>query len=66
MGAQAVASGTAAMITGYTLGGAIGPLVSGAALQWGGAWGLSLWLAGLSGAVMCASFQARDKSEIQC
>jgi MFS family permease len=57
MGAQAVASGTAAMITGYTLGGAIGPLVSGAALQWGGAWGLSLWLAGLSGAVMCASLK---------
>lgn len=66
MGAQAVASGTAAMITGYTLGGALGPLVSGTALQWGGAWGLSLWLAALSCAVMCASFLVAKSSQNQC
>ncbi|TAG27279.1 MAG: MFS transporter [Burkholderiales bacterium] len=57
MGAQAVASGTAAMITGYTLGGAVGPLISGASLQVFGAWGLSLWLAVLSVAVLLASFK---------
>jgi MFS family permease len=55
MGAQAVASGTAAMITGYTLGGAIGPLISGTALQYFGAWGLSVWLSLLSIAVLLAS-----------
>jgi MFS family permease len=55
MGYSAVASGTAAMITGYTLGGAIGPLISGAALQYVGAWGLSGWLALLSVAVLLAS-----------
>jgi MFS family permease len=60
MGAQAVASGTAAMITGYTLGGAMGPLVSGAALQWWGAWGLSMWLAVLSVAVLWASRKTRS------
>ncbi len=58
MGAQAVASGTAAMITGYTLGGAIGPLISGAALQYFQAWGLSAWLSLLSIAVMLASFKS--------
>ncbi len=55
MGSSAVASGTAAMITGYTLGGAIGPLVSGFALQWFGAGGLASWLALLSAAVMMVS-----------
>ncbi len=55
MGAQAVASGTAAMITGYTLGGAVGPLVSGSALQWGGALGLAIWLGSLAIAVIVAS-----------
>jgi MFS family permease len=55
MGYSAVASGTAAMITGYTLGGAIGPLISGAALQYVGARGLSGWLALLSVAVLLAS-----------
>jgi MFS family permease len=55
MGSSAVASGTAAMITGYTLGGALGPLVSGGALQWGGAIGLAIWLGALSVAVMMAS-----------
>ncbi len=60
MGAQAVASGTAAMITGYTLGGAIGPLISGSALQWFGAWGLSGWLSLLSVAVLLASFKTKN------
>lgn len=59
MGTQAIASGTAAMITGYTLGGAIGPLISGTALQFFGALGLSAWLAALSLAVLYASAQVR-------
>ena len=63
MGAQAVASGTAAMITGYTLGGALGPLISGSALQYLGAWGLSLWLALLSAAVLAASLKAGNLSK---
>ena len=64
MGAQAVASGTAAMITGYTLGGAIGPVLSGAALEWLGAWGLSAWLALLSVAVLLASRKTRILSNM--
>lgn len=55
MGAQAVASGTAAMITGYTLGGALSPLIGGAVLQWMGAGGLSAWLCLLALCVMVAS-----------
>ena len=38
---RATAGGAAAMITGYTLGGTVGPLASGSALQWGGAPGLA-------------------------
>lgn len=38
-------AGTAAMITGYTLGGAAGPLVSGASLQLFGVAGMAGWLA---------------------
>jgi MFS family permease len=53
--AQATAAGTAAMITGYTLGGAIGPVVSGAALQYFGQQGLALWLGSLSMAVIVLS-----------
>ena len=49
------AAGTAAMITGYTLGGALGPPVSGLALQWLGLPGLGLWLAILSVAVLVFS-----------
>jgi MFS family permease len=64
MGSSAVASGTAAMITGYTLGGAIGPLLSGAALEWLGAWGLSLWLSLLSAVVMGAAFKLQKSSQI--
>ncbi len=47
-----VAAGTAAMITGYTLGGAIGPVVSGASLQYAGNFGLSMWLGALALAVV--------------
>jgi MFS family permease len=53
--AASVASGTAAMITGYTLGGAVGPVVSGAALQYAGTAGLALWLGALSVAVLVLS-----------
>jgi MFS family permease len=63
MGSSAVASGTAAMITGYTLGGALGPLISGSALQYLGAWGLSAWLSLLSIAVLLASFQTGNSSK---
>ena len=45
---QDTTAGTAAMITGYTLGGAIGPLASGAALQGFAVPGLAAWLASLS------------------
>ncbi len=45
---RATAGGAAAMITGYTLGGAVGPLASGSALQWGGAAGLAAVLASLA------------------
>jgi MFS family permease len=38
---RATAGGAAAMITGYTLGGTVGPPASGAALQFGGAVGLA-------------------------
>jgi MFS family permease len=64
MGYSAVASGTAAMISGYTLGGALGPVMSGAALQWLGAWGLSGWLALLSIGVLFASVQTQNKHQI--
>jgi MFS family permease len=45
-------SGTAAMITGYTLGGAIGPSVSGAVLDTAGAAGQAAWLVLLSASVV--------------
>lgn len=64
MGASAVASGTAAMITGYTLGGAIGPVVSGTALQFGGAIGLTAWLAFLSVTVLTSSLRIKISSQI--
>ena len=49
---QDTSAGTAAMIAGYTLGGAVGPVVSGAALQNFAAAGLALWLGALSVLVM--------------
>ncbi len=45
---QDTAAGTAAMIAGYTLGGAVGPVVSGGALQNFSVTGLALWLGILS------------------
>ena len=56
---QDTAAGSAAMITGYTLGGALGPLVSGAALQSFAAPGLALWLGSLSIGVMFLSTRFR-------
>jgi MFS family permease len=53
--APATAAGAAAMIIGYTLGGAVGPVISGAALQHGGGPGLALWLGALAVAVMVLS-----------
>ena len=45
---RATAGGTAAMITGYTWGGTLGPVASGSALQAGGAVGLAIGLAVLA------------------
>jgi MFS family permease len=45
---RATAGGAAAMITGYTWGGTLGPVASGSALQGGGAMGLSALLAVLA------------------
>lgn len=52
---RATAGGAAAMITGYTLGGTVGPLASGAALQWGGATGLAATLGSLALATLVAA-----------
>ena len=51
---RATAGGTAAMISGYTAGATLGPVASGAALQWAGVPGL----AGLLGAMACATLAA--------
>jgi predicted MFS family arabinose efflux permease len=50
-----VAAGTASLITGYTLGGALGPAASGLMLDLAGVSGLGLWLAGLSMATLLAA-----------
>jgi MFS family permease len=52
---RATAGGAAAMITGYTLGGTLGPLASGSALQWGGAPGLAATLGSLALATLVAA-----------
>lgn len=54
---RATAGGAAAMITGYTAGGAAGSVLSGAALQWQGAMGLSLGLSALAVAALIAARQ---------
>jgi hypothetical protein len=54
---RATAGGVAAMITGYTAGGAAGSVLSGAALQWQGAMGLSLGLSALAVAALIAARQ---------
>jgi MFS family permease len=52
-------AGTAAMISGYTLGGAVGPVVSGAALQYGGPLGLASWLGALAVGVVVLGQRVR-------
>lgn len=56
---QDTAAGTAAMIAGYTLGGAVGPVVGGAALQTFREPGLAVWLGLLSLLVMALARQFR-------
>jgi predicted MFS family arabinose efflux permease len=60
---RATAGGTAAMITGYTWGGALGPVASGAALERGGTLGLSIVLS-----VLAVASQARtdQRSPLEC
>ena len=60
--AASVAAGTAAMITGYTVGGALGPVISGAVLQWAGAIGLSFWLGTLALVVVGAAASLKGSS----
>lgn len=48
-------AGTAAMITGYTVGGALGPVLSGGVLDHFGSTGQALWLSLLALAVMAAA-----------
>ncbi|HWP12204.1 MAG TPA: MFS transporter [Ramlibacter sp.] len=52
---RATAGGAAAMITGYTLGGTVGPVASGSALQWGGVAGLAAVLGSLALATLWAA-----------
>ena len=52
---RATAGGAAAMITGYTVGGTVGPLASGSALQWGGVTGLAAVLGSLALATLWAA-----------
>ena len=55
---RATAGGAAAMITGYTAGGALGPVISGAALQVAGVAGLSAWLSAMAIATLAAARRA--------
>ena len=55
---RAAAGGTAAMITGYTWGGTLGPVASGSALQAGGAIGLAALLTAFSIATVVAARRA--------
>jgi MFS family permease len=48
-------TGTAAMITGYTLGGAAGPLVSGVVIDASGMTGQALWLSALAALAIAAA-----------
>jgi MFS family permease len=52
---RATAAGAAAIITGYTLGGTVGPLASGSALQWGGVPGMAAVLGALALATLWAA-----------
>ena len=55
---RATAGGAAAMITGYTLGGSVGPLASGAVLQWAGLAALAGTLAALALFALAAARRA--------
>ena len=55
---RAASGGTAAMITGYTWGGSLGPVASGSALQAGGTPGLAVVLATLALAALAAARRA--------
>jgi MFS family permease len=57
---RATAGGAAAMITGYTVGGTVGPVASGAALQWGGVAGMAAVLGVLACATLVAARSVRD------
>lgn len=52
---RATAGGAAAMITGYTVGATVGPVASGAALQFGGLVGLAALLAVLASVTLAAA-----------
>ena len=62
---RATAGGAAAIITGYTLGGTVGPLASGSALQWGGVLGLSAALSSLAVATLWAARRV-DRRPLSC
>ncbi len=57
---RATAGGTAAMITGYTWGGTVGPVVSGSALEAGGTPGLAVVLGVLAVAAVVAARKFRS------
>jgi predicted MFS family arabinose efflux permease len=56
---RATAGGAAAMISGYTLGGTLGPLASGGALQAGGVAGLAVTLSALALLTLAAARRIR-------
>lgn len=57
---RATAGGAAAMITGYTAGGTVGPVASGAALDFGGVAGMAALLGVLAGATLAAARRVPD------
>jgi MFS family permease len=57
---RATAGGAAAMITGYTVGGTVGPVASGAALAWGGVAGMGALLSTLALATLVAARSVQD------
>ncbi len=57
---RATAGGAAAMITGYTVGGTVGPVASGAALDQGGVAGMALLLGALAVATLAAARRVPD------
>lgn len=55
--ASSAMAGTAAMIAGYTAGGAFGPVAAGLTLDWSGAAGLAAWLALLAASVLATALR---------